>query len=345
VGFDRADGARRGWDASLTAAGGDLLQSWGWGEFKRAHGWSVERVRVAGPGGEALAQILFRQKGPFSIGYLPRGPVNAYDDEIANRLLREIDAAAARHRAAMLLIEPAGPVPATWLSESGAFVPGPASFQTSRTVVVDIHDDDTLLAQMRKDTRANIGHAQRRGITVEQAEPSEANLDVFYDLLRQSSEWNRFGIHTRDYYADFLHVFGSSAVLIFVRNGDVVTGGLVAARVGERARSLYAGSAPAQRGRGDAALLRLAAMQWARDHGCTRFDLGGIAPAPPTGERTETSLKGVDQFKTGFGGAIVSYPETLERRYRPLIAWAIRRAHARFRTGSDQGLDDVPGSD
>ena len=106
---------------------------------------------------------------------------------------------------------------------------------------------------------------------------------------------------------------------------------------------MYAGSSTTQRGRGDAALLRFEAMRWARDHGCTRFDLGGIAPEPlfPAGQDEDkepgpgSHLEGVHQFKTGFGGQIVAYPSTVERRYRPVMAWCIRRLYPRISASSD----------
>lgn len=110
---------------------------------------------------------------------------------------------------------------------------------------------------------------------------------------------------------------------------------------------MYAGTSSTARGRGDAALLRFAAMRWAREHGCLRYDLGGIAPvAPrrgadaPAGRRRDrgSSLDGIDQFKVGFGGEIVAYPATIERRYRPGLAWLMRRASGRFRPAETRML-------
>jgi len=333
------DGAS--WDALLGGEDGDLLQSWLWGEFKGRHGWATELVLVDNDTGTAMAQILFRKRGPFTVAYMPRGPVVGPDDALAADLLRRIDAACARHRSVLLVIEPHKPLPPSWLNMDGAFAPGPASFQTSRTVKVDLVDDAALLAQMRKDTRYNITYAQRKGVSIERAVANPTNLDVFYRLLGETAERNGFGIHARAYYEDFLACFGDRAVLLFSHAQGVVTAGLIAARFGNEARSMYAGSAGAHRGRGDSALLRFAAMQWARELGCLRYDLGGIAPAARSGSAgvvPGSSLEGVDTFKTGFGGTIVSYPQPVERRYRPRIAWLIRHVNARFRTAADGAL-------
>lgn len=335
------------WDEALTRLDGDLLQSWSWGEFKRRHGWDVERLHIEEPDGEALAQLLFRRKGPFSLGYLPRGPRIPGGEVAASRLLDAIDAACTRHRAITLVVEPDRPLPPSWTQEGRGFSAGPETFQTSRTVKVALADDALLLSRMRKDTRYNILHAQRHGIIVETASPAPSSIATFYELLQDTSQRNAFGIHERAYYDDFLHVFGDRAVLLFSRFEGEPTSALIAVRNGDEGRSMYAGSSIAQRRRGDAALLRFEAIRWARDQGCSRFDLGGIASdTPPSAPdrhddgRWRSHLAGVHQFKTGFGGEIVAYPPTVERRYHPGLAWLVRRVNTRFRTAP---IPDRPG--
>jgi len=332
------DNAR--WDDAIARLNGDLLQSWYWGEFKQRHGWHVERLHVEQSRGEAMAQLLFRRRGPFSLGYLPRGPLISGNDMIAARLLGAIDEACARHRAIALVVEPDRPLPPGWLQKGIGFVNGPESFQTSRTVKVPLASDEELLARMRKDTRYNVLYARRQGIEVEFAPAEPAAFATFYRLLQETSRRNAFGIHERVYYEDFLRLFGDQAVLLFSRSDGVPTSALIAARTGDECRSMYAGSSIAHRVRGDAALLHFEAMRWARDHGCARFDLGGIASGTVSpgqrgndgeGDRRGSSLEGVHQFKVGFGGEIIAYPPTVERRYRPGLAWLVRRVNARFR--------------
>ncbi|MDQ3539640.1 MAG: peptidoglycan bridge formation glycyltransferase FemA/FemB family protein [Chloroflexota bacterium] len=337
-GSETCDNAR--WDEALSRLDGDVLQSWGWGAFKQRHGWNVERIHVERPDGEALAQLLFRRKGPFSLGYLPRGPLILGGELTAAGLLDAINDTCARHRAITLVIEPDRPLPREWTDAGGPFTRGPEAFQTSRTIKIPIADDAQLLSRMRKDTRYNITYAQRHGIVVEAAPAEPAAITAFYDLLVQTSERNGFGIHGRGYYDDFLRIFGDQAVLLFSRFEGVPTAALIAVRNGDEGRSMYAGSSIVHRRRGDAALLRFEAMRWARNHGCSRFDLGGIASgtAPSAQnedddkERWRSHLAGVHQFKVGFGGEIVTFPPTVERRYHPGLAWLVRRVNARFRT-------------
>lgn len=321
----------RDWDASVEALGGDLLQRWNWGEFKSRYGWEVERVRTAEG---SHAQILFRHRGPISIGYLPRGPVLS-DDHMGNlELLHEIDAACVRHCAVTLIVEPTEPLPDAWMRHGAGFTETPDSIQSPRTVIVDLTlDDDALLRQMRKDTRYNISYAVRHGMHVERAEFTRESIDGFFRLLHESATRGDFGIHDRRYYEDFLHLFGNRSVLLFSRVNGTITAGLIASRSGTAARSMYAGMANHSKTRGDAALLRFSAMQWAREHGCTTYDLGGIAPLDPSiirdGSRhpkasAVVGLAGVEKFKTGFGGQIVTFPQTVERIYHPRLSWLAR---------------------
>ena len=270
------------WDEAIASRNGDLLQSWNWGEFKQRHGWLVERVAATNASDHAQAQILFRQRGPLSVAYIPRGPVFGPGPGAIPDLVRQIDQVCARHRAIVLYIDPDHPLPTHAFQDNKGLALGPASIQTPRTVKVPLASDDVMLAQMRKDTRHNVSYAIRHDVTAEIAQPTAANKRTFYHLLEDTSARGGFGIHEQSYYNDFLDLFGDQAVLLFTRRDEIVTSGIIAVRTGHLARSMYSGSSSAHRGRGDAALLRFAAMQWARDAGCTHYDLGGIAPTSTT---------------------------------------------------------------
>jgi peptidoglycan pentaglycine glycine transferase (the first glycine) len=320
------------WDSAVERMGGDLLQCWNWGEFKSHYGWSVDRV--ISPAG-SLAQILFRHFGPLTLAYLPRGPVLApgADDDL--ELLKEIDDACARKRAISLIIEPAHPLPDTWRNHGVGLIPAQQTVQSPRTMLVDLTlDDETLVRQMRKDTRYNISYALRNGTSADHEEPTPEALDEFFAMLSDTATRSDFGIHNREYYADFMRLFRDKATLIFARTDGVTTAGLIACRNGIYARSMYAGTRPDQRSRGDAALLRFAAMRWARAHGCTTYDLGGLAPVDPamiddSPEHPRADavnrMKGVETFKTGFGGEVFTFPHTMERPYHPRMMNLARR--------------------
>lgn len=322
------------WDAEAERLGGHLLQSWAWGAFKTRHGWDVERVVSRGADGrpDGMAQVLFRRKGPVSVGYLPRGPVVA-DAAAAERLFREVDRTCRRHRALYLIVETDRQRPFTGEPRAHGFVAGPEHIQPGRTVQVPLLEDEALLNQMHQKTRYSVRLAQRRNVEFRVGNGDE-DIRAFYQLLAETSERNEFGIHSYDYYRDFMAAFGDRALLLLSFSDGHLAAGLIAARFGREAIYMYGGSSAAHRANGAAFLLQYEAMRWARGHGCAVYDLWGIPeqdPEPGGGEDGRVAgtkgddWRGLYKFKVGFGGEIVTYPATLERRYRPLLAYAARR--------------------
>ena len=112
------------WDGALLAAPrASLLQSWRWGDFKRASGWLSIRVAVtpaaedvASPDASLLlgAQLLFRKVPhlpvPVSIAYIPRGPVPLHAEELPEQVRREfwqaVHREAGKRGAIFLKVEP-----------------------------------------------------------------------------------------------------------------------------------------------------------------------------------------------------------------------------------------------
>jgi peptidoglycan pentaglycine glycine transferase (the first glycine) len=323
------------WNDRLLAANGHFLQSWEWGEFKQRHGWRAERILVEGDAGRAQAQILYRGRFGVTAGYVPRGPVLDGDPIRLWPLLRnEIDRAGRSRRALMTLIEPDGPVglPGTFRQAGVALVPGHQ--QPGRTVKIPLGTDDEILAQMKQKTRYNVRLAQRRGVSVE-ARSLDA-VDQFYALMQDTSARNEFGIHSLEYYRDFLDLMGERAVLLFASvNGGTLAAGLIAVRFGHEAIYMYGASSTENRANGAAFLLQFTAMQWARDQGCDTYDLWGIPERDPVTEPGSTGVegtrgddwRGLHRFKTGFGGTIVSYPPMFERRHVPVLPAIARRVY------------------
>ena len=148
------------WDGALRELGGSLMQSWRWGELSRGHGWEVERLRVDGPRGTGLAQVLFKRAGPVSLAYVLHGPVLGGEaPAVFGQLVAALDDACRRHRAVSLVLEPDRPLPLTGTYKSVGFVRGPGHFETSHVVKVPLGSDEMLLAQMRPDKRQEIRQA------------------------------------------------------------------------------------------------------------------------------------------------------------------------------------------
>lgn len=325
------------WDRRLEDLDGHLLQSWRWGAFKQRHGWNAHRILVNDPAGTAMAQVLYRFRGPVSLGYIPRGPAMSGDRAILwTRLLEQIDVSARRNRAIMTLVELNGPLSLEGALRKAGVVRGPEHVLPGRTVKVPLANDDVILKQMHQKTRYNVRLAQRRGVVIERHRAESAAVDDFYRLMQDTAERNEFGIHSRAYYEDFLNLFGDDAVLLFAKVDDgAFAAVLIAARFGKEAIYMYGASSTRHRAHGAAFLLQFEAMRWARESGCETYDLWGIPEQDPESVRSEnqssivgtrgSDWRGLYRFKTGFGGDIVSYPTILERHHVPLLPWLVRK--------------------
>ena len=293
-----------------------LLQSSHWGQLKSEFGWDAVQITQ----GDNGAQVLFRRLPlGFSIAYIPRGPVGPDLQD----LLPELDKACRARRAIVLKIEPdawedeeAGAVPA-------GFQPSAHSIQPPRTITVDLRgDEDAVLARMKQKTRYNIRLGLRKGVVVRES----GDLDTFNSLMETTGERDAFGVHSADYYRRAYELFKPHEMcelLIAEAEGTPLAALMVFAR-GERAWYFYGASANEFRNFMPTYVLQWEAMRWARQRGCTEYDLWGIPDADEDTLEAEFSersdgLWGVYRFKRGFGGSVRRSAGPFDRVYNPVM--------------------------
>ncbi len=320
-------------DSAIAAhPAGHVLQSTYWARLKSAHGWRALET--------AHASVLLRsfRYGIGTIAYAPRGPFIDWRDDgaVATGLAGAI-AAAKRAGAFALVIEPEAldaPGLRARLS-TNRFVPLDFHVQPRRSIVLDIGDADenAILARMKQKTRYNIGLARRKGVTVRRG--SEADAALYYDMMRLTAERDGFSIHPRAYYADFLRIFagdpaGPGALLIAEAAGKALAA-LIATAYGPNAIYLYGASSNEKRELMPTYLLQWEAIRWARERGCTRYDLWGVpdedeASLEAQFENRHDGLWGVYRFKRGFNGRLERMTGAWAYVISPLRWWAYRQA-------------------
>ncbi len=325
-----------GYATQAQTAQASVLQRWAWGAFKERHGWRV--VRDAGDG--FVVQMLLKRKFGVTIGYVPRGPALDWSDTASvSACLRALTNLCKREGIALALIEPDAMLPADFNLPRYDLSPSNLSVQPLRTIIVRCdRDDDALLAAMKQKTRYNVRLAAKRGVTVRQG--SVDDLPAFWALLQTTATRDAFGVHTLDYYTDLLRFFpppDHGALLCAEYGGEIVAAAILL-RGGPHAIYLAGASSDTHREHMPTYALQYAALQWARDAGCTHYDLWGIPPtdAPPDAVQGEQQnvrdgLWGVYRFKQGFGGDVVSYPSIFVRHCRPVIGRIALRAITRQR--------------
>jgi lipid II:glycine glycyltransferase (peptidoglycan interpeptide bridge formation enzyme) len=290
---------------------------------------------VDGDAGTGMAQVLINQRGPIGTAFIPRGPLVDGDQErVLAALWGEIEAACRRHHAINVTIEPMRPLRA-WPVEHGPLVADSTQRYTPlRGVTVGLADEETIVAQMHASKRREVRRGRRRGIEIEQHGPDPAAIAAFQTVLEETGRRNGVRFSAPEHYRDFLQTFHEDGMLAFAIVDGEIAAGLIAGMAGEEATYLFGGSSTAHRVPGATALLQLAAMRWAWERGCVRYDLGGIPDSDPSsvalpdGESVRSrgsDDSGLFRFKVEFGGKIVTYPPSFEVRYQPMLWWVFRQ--------------------
>ena len=336
--LDDRDGALTAamWDRLVAAdPNGHLLQSWAWGELKAEFGWRPVRLAVERDGALAAgAQVLYRRLGPLTLGYIPRGPALASGDPAdLEPLWGAIHHASRRLRAIALKVEP------EWRDDDAAsharllaagMHPGTETIQPRRTIIVDLAaDEEAILARMKPKWRYNVRLAGRKGVVVR--EGGSEHLSTYYGLMQTTGMRDAFAIHSQAYYRRGLDLFAPAgrACLFMAYHQETPLAGLIAFRFGRTAVYMYGASSDEQRELMPNHALQWRAMQWAKEGGCTRYDLWGITDTDQ--DPDSAALSGVERFKAGFGGDVVRYVGAYDTVYHPLLyrgmqaLWARRR--------------------
>lgn len=320
------------WDAFLTDnPEAHLLQTSAWGELKGAFGWSVQRLRT----GDAGAQLLYRRLPlGLTLAYIPEGPIGSWLPDLLPALLD----ACRRRRTFALKIEPDAlddPALADTLRRHG-FQASPHTIQPRRTLLVDLREsEDAILGRMHQKTRYNIGLASRRGVRVE----PWGDVAAFGEMIQETADRDRFGAHTLAYYRrafDLFHAAGMCQLLV-ARVEGIPVAALMAFARGSRAWYLYGASTDRERQRMPNHLLQWAAMRWARERGCTTYDLWGVPDVEQEDLEAQFAARadglwGVYRFKRGFGGRLArtlgAWDFPLHRPLYAVYRWLLARRMA-----------------
>ena len=354
------------WDAlAVDAPGGHVLQSRAWAEHRRATGW-VPRFLTTEDGGRVLA---LTRPWPLIAGgsaYVPRGPVAAGAGVDGARLAARLLAVADRLEIDGIDVLAAdAEVPAADTDyraalEGAAFHPideiQPSRHRVSLLLGPDV-DEEAAVHGVSKSTRQRIRGAEDAAVAVVRhdarwdrsttngigagfsapAEPAEAALDRFYDLLLETGERRHFSFGPRDAFVAWWQAALAAGHLVYLEAREgAATGeplaGLVLYRHGGRLSTVHSGDHATARETHPGALhlLRWRAIQLAIRERCTEMDLGGVDVAGARSEPKEGDpLYGLYQHKRSFGGRWLELTGALERVHDPR-GYAVGRALRRL---------------
>ena len=310
-----ADADRDAWQAFLAATpSGDFLHDWAWADVAAFDGQPQRRYLAVEHG--SIVAIVAAQERSLAAGrtfwYVPRGPVLDYADPRAGERLRAVvlglREVARQHRAIAVKLEPrlATGDPGLAHFEGRGLRRLPDTLQVGQTRIVELADDEALLAGFDKDTRYAVRRAEREGVTVTSQEDATdtAAVDALHALVGETQRRAGFPMPPLERYRVAWRALageGRAAILEARREGELLASGMVVIE-GDRSFYLFSGSRREERGepkRYASYSLQWAMMRLARERGVRHHDLWGIAPP---GAGPEHPWHGVGLFKKGFGG-------------------------------------------
>jgi lipid II:glycine glycyltransferase (peptidoglycan interpeptide bridge formation enzyme) len=332
---DATPGELARWDELVAANpdGGQILQTRGWGEFKRAHRW-MPRYLVA-EGDPSIAVLMLRHTVPGlgELGYIPKGPGVSSVAQLGPVIdgLRERS-----ERAFAIKVEPeieesaeaAAALRHLRLEKSRHDV------QISRaTIIVDLRPtEDEMLASFKPKCRYNIRLAQRHGVTVAPVALDASSIDTMYSLMASTRDRAGFTLRSKEYFSGYwrLHAAAGQGQLFFASLDGEVLAGVFATYIGKKAWYKDGGSTKGHQSVMAPHLLQWEVMRWLKSRGVDHYDLVAVPPASEL--NPEHPLYGLYRFKSGFSDHITEFVGTwdLPIRRRSYAAWnraAERAAH------------------
>ena len=324
-----------------------VLQTWEWGEFKRATGgWQPQRLAFERDGQVvAQASVATKTLGALKVMVASKGPALDYaDSELVDAILAELERRATGFGVVWLKFDP-DVIAATGLPGSEDDRPdksgqalmtllrargwrfSDSQVQFRNTLCIDLRRSEAeLLAAMSGNTRRKVRIAARKEVTIRPA--TAGDLPLLYQLYQVTSRRDGFLIRPFAYYQRAWQAFmeaGLAHALIAEYQG-VAIAQVILFHFGSKCWYFYGASADEERARMPNYALQWEAMKWAKAQGYTTYDMWG---APDNFDESD-SLWGVYQFKRGFRGVLTRHIGAWDFVSSPLLYYTYQQLAPRL---------------
>lgn len=299
---------------------GSFLQSWDWGSFQINAGRSVERIQIK-EGNTVVGQIqAIAHQLPFGQSYLFVPGLSS----VKKGVLPIFANWAKDGGYAFVHVDPVQQIDLLGLSNQKA-----KSKQPQHTLMLDLSkNEEALLSGMHHKTRYNIRLAERKGVHIKE----EKDIDVFWSLLEETTSRDGFRSHKETYYKKMLK-------LDMVRQFTATVEGEPAASIlcishGDTFIYLHGASSQTHKSFMAPQLLQWHALKEAQKEGRHHYDFWGIAPLSENGDKcynkkcwdSSHAWSGVTRFKVGFGGRLISHPDSFDLILNSFVYYLYRSA-------------------
>lgn len=320
------------------------LQSWEWGDFRKATGTTVERIGFFDKGKlQKGFQVTFHKlpKIGKTAGYLPKAFMPDEDQIGALRQLGK------ENNALFIKMEPnisqkVG-VPSAhqhivkFLEENDA-VPGRPLF-TKHTFILDLSKtEEELFANLSNKTRYNINLAVKKGVTIYE-NSTEDGMETYLKILAETTKRQGFYAHSPEYFRTMWKTLsGSGMIKIFqaVYDNQVLVSWVMFVFNGVLYYP-YGASSRESRDVMASNLMMWEMIRYGKKIGCNKFDMWGSLGENPD---PKDPWFGFHRFKKGYGGELNEFIGTFDlitdfALYKPFrlvenLRWKLLRLRAKL---------------
>ena len=294
---------------------GDVLQTTSWGKLKSSSGWDYYPLGVVKEGALQAAALILVKKLPILpaiIAYSPRGPLFSSPEALGALFQGAINLLKEKKALVWKMDPPISHGDQLWedlvKSHNLVWVDTGLDFQgvqPSHVMVLDLnHSTERLLNNMKSKTRYNIRYAMRKGVRIVPLK-EKAQLSVFYCLLQETAERDRFTIRPLSYFEEMWdHLVQNNLAKVFLAyHQNTPLAGAICFKLGTKAWYVYGASSNENRNLQASHLIQWEMIRWAKSVGCNVYDFRGVS-----GDlNPEHPLYGLYRFKEGFGATLKSY--------------------------------------
>lgn len=295
------------WEEFVSSSGfkTSFFQSWAWGEFEKSLGKNVVRMGFYNEENiVAIAQVVEvnAKRGRFL--HVRNGPVTDWDnDEIVEELLRHLKIIGKEFNVDFLRISPHvkhSNFNAKMWKEKGFVQNQMHDVDAEITWVLDLTQDiETILQNMRKNTRYYIRKAEKEGVKIIKSRDIN-ELDKFYNVYDDTVKRQQWKAYSHDYLRKEFKIFsreGEIAIYLAEYQGKIIAASLFIYYLGETFYH-HSGSLTEYQKIPASYLLQWESIKDSKEKGMTKYNFFGIA----RDDNSKHPWAGLTFFKKGFGG-------------------------------------------
>lgn len=307
---------------------GHFMQSSLWGRVKDDWGWFGIICRADSGEIKGAMAVLIRKisKLPYRMLYAPRGPVcDLHDKETFDCLIEAAKSEGKKYNAYALKIDKDADTndeEYRGIVTSAGFKINPVTdafkgFQCARVIRIDLEgkSEDEVFASFDSGHRRKVRVALKNNVEIGIYGSEKAEL--FYDMMKETTERDGFELRSAAYFAKILDSFGDRArlyIAYYTPEGGEKTAiaGAISLVYGDKLWYFYGASRNIHRNVMPNYLLQWEMIKWAIECGCRIYDFRGVT-------RFDED-DGLYRFKIKFGAYKEEFMGEMELVLKPAAA-------------------------